>query len=173
MSPRAGERAAERKAEWDRRRAGRDVGERASRLTEQQRPPQSDRARGRPGVERGAGRPSRGGRREPGLGLAGAASLVLAATRQRRPLRPRPHRGLHAEPRLPGRRGLRTPGSRKRKDAGLRPGRGCCLPGPWSPGIPISPDDSGRNDELTFSVGKKTLNSKSRHHKPGVTDFIK
>lgn len=66
MSPRAGERAAERMAEWDGRLAGRDVGERASRLTELQWPPQSDRARGRPGVERGAGRSSRGGRREPG-----------------------------------------------------------------------------------------------------------
>lgn len=119
MSPRAGERAAERKEEWDRQRADGDVGARASRLTELQRPPQSDRARGRPGVERGAGRPSRGGQREPGCGLAGAASLVPAATRQRRPLKLRPRRGLHNEPRLPRRRGLSAPCSWKRKDAWL------------------------------------------------------
>ena len=56
MSPQAGERAAERKAEWNEPRAGRDQGARASRFTELQRP----------GVERGAGQLCRGGRREPG-----------------------------------------------------------------------------------------------------------
>lgn len=85
MSPQAGERATERKAEWNEPRAGRNEGARARRFTELQQPPRSDRARGRPGVERGAGRLSRGGRREPGCGLAGAASLAQAATRQRRP----------------------------------------------------------------------------------------
>ena len=50
MSPQAGERAAERKAEWNEPRAGRDQGARASRFTELQRPPRSDRARGRPGA---------------------------------------------------------------------------------------------------------------------------
>lgn len=96
MSLQAGERATDRKAEWNKPRAGRDEGACASRFKELQRPPRSDRARGRPGVERGAGQFSRGGRREPGCGLAGAASLALAATRQQRPRQPRPRRGLRA-----------------------------------------------------------------------------